>query len=162
MTGLGMVSVRDTAREMTAMVIVSHVDPRKWCQRRVPVWHQFQLALYPTASVLRLYVELLDDPEAPFCMETFFNVEEPDQLRGLQELAKQSLIDLDFYDAACEYVFTKRLHNGKLQREQLGQLIWQALRHHEGIPESQRDFDEAKLQFQRDYPFASGYQILGG
>jgi len=94
MTGLGMVSVRDTAREMTAMVIVSHVDPRKWCQRRVPVWHQFQLALYPTASVLRLYVELLDDPEAPFCMETFFNVGDPNQLRDLQALAQQSVVDV--------------------------------------------------------------------
>ena len=157
-----MVSARDTARGMTVMIVVSPVDPRTWHQQRVPVRYQFQLALYPTAPVVRLYVEVLDQPDTPLCMETFFNVGAPDQLRDLQALATQGVIDLDFYDAACEYVFTKRLRHGKLQRKQLGQLISQALRHHETIPESQRDFDDAKLQFQRDYPFASDYQILGG
>jgi hypothetical protein len=117
-----------------------------------PVLYQWQLARLPTAPVLRLHMQILDQPDNPYKFESFLNVGHEDNARMLTTLRAQESLYLVFYGDDLTYRFTKTLNHGQDQRELLGRLADRAADHWRQTPEEQRDFDQAKREFQRQFP----------
>ena len=117
-----------------------------------PVWNQWQLALLPTAPVIRLRTHILDHPNNSYKYESFLNVGDPDQARILDILGQQDRLYLAFYGDNLAYRFTKVLAHDQTQREQLQRLTGQARQEWQWIPADQRDFDQAKLLVQQQLP----------
>ena len=116
------------------------------------VWNRWELALMPTAPVLRLNLTIIDQPQNPFRYESFLNIGDPDQGRVLDRLLHQEKLYLSFYGNGFGYRFTKAIEHDAAQRAQLSNLVAQATAHWQNIPAIERDFDRAKIEFQRYFP----------
>jgi hypothetical protein len=97
--------------------------------RGAPVTYQYILALYEEGPVLCLTLEILDDPERPFGIETFLDVTKPEDLALAEKLAGQSELALHFYDPTLVYQFTKTFAHRSRQRRALQTLIERAAEH---------------------------------
>lgn len=114
--------------------------------------YQWQLALLPTAPVLRLRLSILDQPLNPYRFESFLNVGRDDDARMLNILLDQESLYLAFYGDNYHHHYTKVLDHATSQREQLRQLAVRAVAYLRQLPVPQRDFDLAKAEFQRETP----------
>lgn len=95
--------------------------------RGAPVTYQYILALYEEGPVLCLTLEILDDPERPFGIETFLDVSKPDDLALAEKLVSQHKLALHFYDPTLVYQFTKTFAHRPRQRRALEALIERAV-----------------------------------
>lgn len=117
--------------------------------RNKPVFSQWQLALMPTAPVIRLELTVMDRPESPYLLESFLNVGHKDQARVLARLSDQEELYLAFYGDDFTHRFTKIIKHDDKQREQLNELVGRAIDHRGKIPAHQRDFNRAKADLIR-------------
>ena len=101
----------------------------------------------PTAPLIRLEVEILDQPDNPYRFESFLNVGTEDQVDVLAQLANQERLYLAFYGDGLRYHYTKVIPHHRQQWQYLDELMGQAMEHWEGIPPEQRDYDRAKEEF---------------
>jgi hypothetical protein len=120
--------------------------------QHAPVWYRWELALLPTAPVIRLNLAIIDRPHNPYRYESFLNIGNEDQARILEMLLSQAQLILPFYGEDFGHRFTKVVPNSAEQRTQLSDLARQATVHWQAIPVGQRDFDRAKALFQQRYP----------
>jgi hypothetical protein len=117
-----------------------------------PVRCRWELALLPTAPVLRLNLVILDDPQNPYRFESFLNIGDEDQARILETLLSQEKLYFPFHGEDCRCHFTKVINHDPEQRQQLQEVAAQARDYWGTIPEEQRNFDQAKLEFQQRFP----------
>lgn len=118
---------------------------------QVPIRTQWELGRLDCGTVLRLYLVIFDRPENPYRFETFLNVGAAEQLACARQLLDQATLPVHFFDSRTEYVFTKTIRQPEKQRQQLGQLVKQALQDWQDLGEAW-DFDRAKALFQARRP----------
>jgi len=117
--------------------------------RGKPVLARWQLVEMPTAPLVRLEATILDDLVNPYHFESFLNVNDPQQLGILTELAGQEALHLAFYGDDLAYRYTKSVPQSEQQWQQLDEILERALAYWEQLPEEVRDFDQAKAVFMR-------------
>ncbi len=116
-----------------------------------PVVSQWQLIKMPTAPLIRLEINILDQPENPYRFESFLNVTEKDQEKVLAELANQDRLFLAFYGDDLGYRFTMVITHKRQQWQQIDELTMEAFNYLSKISPNQQDFDEAKAEFIRRF-----------
>ena len=116
-----------------------------------PILYQWQLIEMPTAPLIRLELNILDRPDAPYKFESFLNVSEEDQARVLAQLANQDELYLAFYGNDLTHQFTKIVKHDRQQWQYLDELVDQATRYWDQLPPTCRDFDRAKAEFMRRF-----------
>jgi hypothetical protein len=119
--------------------------------RNAPVLYHWELIKMPTAPLIRFRATIFDDPDFPYLLEHFLNVADPDQARCLSRLVRQEEIAFDFFKEDYEYAYSKHLPHPEKMRRDLHELVRQAVEHWGKIPKEQRDFDQAKAEFQRRF-----------
>ena len=114
---------------------------------RVPVKVSHDLYEHPNAPVIRTVVKFYDQPDRPLALETFMNVDEPDQWRDFAQLAEQDELLLLFYDESLTHRLTKRVRN--TAGAQMRKILNQADRVRAAISDDRYDFDAAKADVMR-------------
>lgn len=109
---------------------------------RVPIHLRYELYQHPAAPVIRMVVRVYDQPERPLALETFVNVEDPQQRADFAALAAQERLLLLFYDEGLSHRLTKVV--GHIQNQVVTQILGQADSLLAGIPKERFDFDRAK------------------
>src|SRR4051812_41347012 len=107
----------------------------------VPVELRHELYHHPLAPVIRIVTRIYDRPDSSLGLETFINVEDPDQRADYAALAEQESLHLLFYDEQLHHRLTKRIgQNPDDIRNLLAQADWLL-----GTIRPERfDFDRAK------------------
>lgn len=119
----------------------------------VPVAFQSMLGCYPDAgAVIRLALEIRDQPDRPLSFNTFLNPGNSHDLALLRKLTMQSTLDIHIFDMRINYQYTKRIPFRELARGELAALIEQSLECLTAIPEVQRDFGKARDQMIAETP----------
>jgi hypothetical protein len=119
--------------------------PNREIQRirgRVPIRVVHELFSHPAAPVIRMTVRIYDQPQHPLALETFFNVEDPQQRADYESLAKQNTIYLLFYDETLRHRLSKGVNN--IAKDEINQMLSQADSLFATIPNERFDFDKAK------------------
>lgn len=114
-----------------------------------PVTSCWQLIKMPTAPLIRLEVNIFDQPENPYRFESFLNIAEQNQENVLAELANQDRLFLAFYGEDLGYRYTKAIPHDKQNWQQIDEMTMEAINYLAKIPPNQQDFDEAKAEFIR-------------
>lgn len=117
-----------------------------------PVAYRWQLALMPTAPLLRLEITIFDQPANPYRFESFLNTSREDDAQIVEQLGTQEDLYLAFHGENFTHRFTKVIGHSQIQRDHLHRLADQAADHWAHIPEAQRDFNRAKVEFQSRFP----------
>ena len=115
--------------------------------RGAAVAYHYELAQYDEGPVLCLAMDILDDPDQPFSIEMFLDVNKPEDLALAEKLAQQTTLRLHFYDFNLVYHFSKQIRHRKQQRQELARLIRLALNHLETVAEP--DWYAARQRFMR-------------
>ena len=121
--------------------------------RGAPVLYHWELMEFPSAPIIRFRATIFDDELAPYGLEHFLNIEDPEQARCLARLARQEEIAFDFFGDGYEYAYSKHLAHSEEMRAELAAISERAAAHWESISEDAQDFDLAKAQFQQLFPF---------
>jgi len=109
---------------------------------RVPVHLRYELYDDPAAPVVRMVVRIHDQPEHPLALETFINVEDPQQRDDLAALANQDRLLMLFYDEGLAHRLTKTVPHPR--GDLVTQILDQANSLLAGIPRERFDFEAAK------------------
>jgi hypothetical protein len=115
------------------------------------VQYQWQLIRMPTAPLIRLELNILDQQMFPFKFESFLNVAATDQARILGQLADQNQLYLVFYGDNLTHRFTKVVVHGERQRKYLDDLVDEAVSYWRQLSPEVLDFDKAKEEFMGKY-----------
>jgi hypothetical protein len=121
-------------------------------------------ATYPTASVLRLLIEVLDadglddvpteELESIFSADCFLNVSDRDQYNMIRALSNQSALMIHFYDEDNQYVSTTTFQLSPVTTADLRESVIPAMiSHNLKIDTPAFDFTAAKTQMEIDFPF---------
>jgi hypothetical protein len=111
-------------------------------QGAVPIAFLHQLYECPTAPVIRMLTTIYDQRERPLALETFINVEDPQQRSDYEALSQQDDVLLLFFDENHQHQLTKQV--GGLDRRRMEEILQQADEFLRGIPEEQFSFEIAK------------------
>ena len=109
---------------------------------QAPIELRHELYSHPAAPVVRLLTRLYDQPYSSLALETFINVEDPDQRADYAALARQDRLLMLFYDEQLRHSLTKRV--GGLNAQAITEVLSTADRLLAAIPPAKRDFDRAK------------------
>ncbi len=131
-----------------AAILVKVPKVEQFTFRKAPVKYWYELALYKEGPVLCLAMEILDDPQAPYSMETFLNVESEHDRALAEKLSRQSYLTLHFLDEQMEYTFSKKIRHRLRQQRELKQMFQQALKHLETVGDV--DWYAARQKFMRE------------
>lgn len=123
-----------------------------------------QGATYPTASVLRLLVEILDadglddvptdELEPIFSADCFLNVSDRDQYSMIRALSNQDALMIHFYDEDNQYISTTTFQINPATTADMRETVIPAMiSHNLTIDTDAFDFDAAKTQMEIEYPF---------
>lgn len=109
----------------------------------VPVELRHELYHHPLAPVIRIVTRIYDRPDSSLGLETFVNVEDPDQRTDYAALAEQGELNLLFYDERLQHRLTKRVGQDSTELQNLlAQADWLL-----GTIRPERfDFDRAKAE----------------
>ena len=107
-----------------------------------PIQMRHELFVHPASPIIRLTATLFDDPDQPFLLETFINVDEDDQCNDYAAFADQDEIPLLFYDEGHQHRLGKTVGNGN--QRQIPAILQGAEELLAAIPTSARDFERAK------------------
>jgi hypothetical protein len=109
---------------------------------RVPIELRHELYDHPSAPVLRMVLTFFDQPDRPLALETFINVDDPQQRADFAAMAEQEEVGLLFYDDALSHRLTKsRRAPG---RAAVTMVLTRAEALRRAIPSDRYDFDRAK------------------
>jgi hypothetical protein len=101
-----------------------------------------ELHHHPLVPVIRTVVRIYDQPDRPLALESFINVDEPEQWADFARLAEQEELLFGFYDETLSHRLTKRVRNSAT--DEMSRILTYADRVRAAIPEGQYDFDRAK------------------
>lgn len=107
-----------------------------------PVQFRHELYTHPAAPVIRLVLTFFDQPASRFALETFINVEDPQQHADYAQLARQREVFLLFYDEALRHRLSKQVPAPAPAN--VLRTLQEAERRFLAIPRHQFDFDQAK------------------
>ncbi len=113
----------------------------------VPIHFQHELYEHPAAPVIRIVTTIYDQPRSPLRLETFANVEDPQQRSDYAALADQSRLFMLFFDEGLRHRLSKAV--GGLDNQTMLQVLQEADRFRAAILESDYDFDLAKAMVMR-------------
>ena len=143
-TGYGCLAVESD----TGIVHVCHASDRDIKEfKNAPVCYRWQLIEMPTAPLIRLELTVMDNPDNPYLFESFLNIAEEDQAIVLAQLANQNRLYLAFYADGLSYRYTKVIPHTEQQWQQLDEIVGEARRYYDNLPEERRDFNKAKDVF---------------
>src|SRR5450830_1372159 len=91
----------------TALVVKTPAHEIRSLGGRVPIHLRYELYDDPAAPVIRMVVRIHDQPDRPLALETFINVEDPQQRDDLAALANQDRLLMLFYDEGLAHRLTK-------------------------------------------------------
>lgn len=77
----------------------------------VPIQVRHELFSHPQAPVIRMVVTIYDKPRSPLALETFINVEDPQQKADHEALAEQEELYMLFYDETVTHQLSKGVKN---------------------------------------------------
>lgn len=126
----------------TVLVVKAPLSDIQSTRGRVPIHVRHELFNHPAAPVIRMTVRIYDQPQRPMAMETFINVEDPQQRADYEGLSKQETIYMLFYDEALRHRLSKGVNNSA--REEITHILGQADQLLTTIPKERFDFDRAK------------------
>ena len=109
------------------------------------VGYRYELGRFSTGPVLVLAMTIYDDPDRPFRLEVFLDVNKSADLALVRRLTDQATITLHFYDFNLKYQFSKQIQHGQRQRRELRDLIRLALEHLQTV--TKPDWYTARQQF---------------
>lgn len=134
------------------VTFVTHASSRDIASfRDAQVMWRWELIPMPTAPLIRFRGAILDDPNAPYFLEHFLNVDDRAQARTLSLLAQQEQITFEFYGDEYEYAYPKQLPQPQRMRVALQKIVRQAIQHYGDIRPERRNFDLAKAMFQQQF-----------
>ena len=148
--GYGALAVERDDRTVGFVVHAPDADIEQF--RQAPVRYAWQLIPMASAPLIRGRVAIEDDPAAPYLLEHFLNVGDPDQARCLARLVQQAELSFDFFGDEFEYRYSKKVAHPAVMRRRLVQMVRRAIEYYDKIPPAERDFDRAKAEFQRRFP----------
>jgi hypothetical protein len=111
---------------------------------QMPIGTRHELYAHPASPVIRMVTRIYDQPERPLALETFINVEDPDQRADYAALTRQDELLMLFYDQTLRHALSKRIR--QTDQPQLLEVLTTADRLLAAIPEDRRDFDTAKAE----------------
>jgi hypothetical protein len=115
----------------------------------LPIYHFLFMVPTPRAPVVGWFFEIMDNPQDPLRLDTYFNILDMVQARELERLIHQKIVPLHFMDGVdFSIVATK----GISPPPNTSKVFFEAVEHAGSIPPDQYDFDTAKLIFQCAYP----------
>ena len=126
----------------TAFIIKAPSYDIESVRGRVPIYLSHKLYAHPAAPVIRILLVIYDQPDRPLALETFINVEDPQQEADFERLTKQEESYLLFYDELLQHRLTKGIRLG--EPEPLVEVLKQAKRLLAAIPKDQFSFEKAK------------------
>ena len=126
----------------TVLLVKAPAEEIRSLGGRVPIHLRYELYDDPAAPVIRMVVRIHDQPDRPLALETFINVEDPQQRDDLAALANQDRLLMLFYDEGLAHRLTKTVPH--TQNALVTQILDQANSLLAGIPRERFDFDAAK------------------
>ena len=108
----------------------------------VPVQVTHELYQHPQAPVIRTVIHWYDQPNSPLALESYINVEDPQQRADFLDLAQRPELRFLFYDRALRHRLSKVVRNP--DPETITEIAQTAERLRATIPEERFDFDAAK------------------
>jgi len=109
---------------------------------RLPIQVRHELFEHQTAPVIRLVVTFYDQPARPLAVESFINVEDPQQRADFAALVDQQELDMLLYDETLTHRLTKRV--GYTAGEQAKLVLERADSLFHAIPQDRFSFETAK------------------
>jgi hypothetical protein len=110
----------------------------------IPIELRHELYAHPAAPVIRTILVIYDQPEAPFALETFTNIEDEHQRENFAALGQQEAFLLLFYDEQLTHRLTKVVPQSA--PEETGVVLAYAEQILASIPKERFDFDQAKQE----------------
>jgi hypothetical protein len=111
---------------------------------RAPIELRHELYQHPAAPAVRMVTRIYDRLDSSLGLETFINVEDPDQRSDYAALAQQDHLVMLFYDDRLQHRLTKCV--GTPNPEAVTEVLTAADRLLAVIPAGGRDFDRAKAE----------------
>jgi len=109
----------------------------------VPMEQRHELYTYPTAPVIRVVTRFHDQPGRPLAIESFINVQDPQQGQDYAALSQQRETFFLCYDEQLRHRLTKQFRG--LNPETMTQLLGEADRLLASIPPERFDYELAKM-----------------
>lgn len=109
---------------------------------RVPIHLRHELYAHPSAPVIRTVLTIYDQPDRPLALETFINVEDPQQAAEFTNLSQQKELHLLFYDENLTHRLSKGIRS--TEPETIIEIVMRAQDLLAGIPKERFNFEEAK------------------
>jgi hypothetical protein len=126
----------------TVLVVKAPRRDIRSARGRVPIELRHELYSHPAAPVVRMLTRIYDQPSSSLALETFVNVDDPDQRADYAALAQQDRLLMLFYDEQLRHSLTKRV--GGVDSQTITEVLTNADRLLAAIPPARRDFDRAK------------------
>ena len=114
----------------------------------LPIIHFMFMFPMPTAPVVGWIIEIMDSPQNPLRIGTYFNILDPGQARNLKAIARQRVVPLHFVHGDClSIVTTKRI----MPPRDIAKVFLEAVAYAGTIPPGKYDFKVAKVTFRAKY-----------
>lgn len=126
----------------TVLVIKAPGGDIRSVRGRVPIGLRYELYEHPAAPVIRMVLRIYDQPTRPLALETFINVEDPQQRSDFAALGNQDELHMLFYDETLAHRLSKGV--GNPDRAAVGQIVGTADRLLAAIPPERFSFEQAK------------------
>jgi len=114
---------------------------------RVPFRITHELHQHELAPVIRTVVRIYDQPDRPLALESFINVDEPEQWADYANLTEQEDFLFLFYDETLSHRLSKRVPN--TAGDQMRNILNWADRTRASILDERYDFNAAKADVMR-------------
>lgn len=101
----------------------------------------------PTAPLVCWFFEILGPVEYPLRREIYFDVQDSDQTRDLEQLVRQRTVSFHLADGTLQVLNTKEIHSPS----NTSKVLSFARDHARGILTGQYNFDDAKEAFQGEH-----------
>jgi hypothetical protein len=108
----------------------------------VPILLQQELYKHPAAPVIRMVVDIFDQPDSHLTMETYINIHDPQQHGHFAALENQHMLPMFFYDEVVAHRLTKVIPNRR--QEEAATILTIAEQMAGAIPEDRFSFDLAR------------------
>lgn len=118
----------------------------------LPVLWQWEMGLYASGAVLRLYLAVIDVDweEVVFDAETFLNPASHEDREVIEALIRQETIAVHFFDQVLEHRRSTRCESHREQGAQIAALLRRADEHLSGLAGDELNFVAAKQAMMRD------------
>lgn len=126
----------------TVLVVKAPAHEIRSLHAPVPVHLRYELYEHPAAPVIRMVTRIYDQPDRPLALETYINVEDPQQRADLSAMTSQDRLIMLFYDEGLAHRLTKTVPH--LQSDLVAEILTRADDLLTRIPRERFDFDLAK------------------